>query len=213
MRSSKIKKIALLFCLAGLFVLGFSWAQEKWSKPFMESRPNGKVDWDNGYFYGVGEGSLKLNGHSESRALKTAQAGALSSILQVAARIRVDDRTTLLDMEQQKMIVRIQGLIEYEPFDEQTIRKNNDIFKQVTYRAPLHGVKGLTRQLLTYFRESMSPVEDVSVGQSQAEADESAPWLILDARGLERNKALQPALFPKIKSEKGETVSDLNSVD
>jgi hypothetical protein len=213
MLSSKIKTTFFLFCLLGFFFLSFSWAQEKLFKPFIESRPNGKVDWDNGYFYGVGQGSLKLNGNSQTQALKVAQAGALSSILQVAAQIRVDDHRTLLDLEQQKIIIRIQGLIEYEPFDQQTVKKGGDSFMQVTYRAPLRGVKGLTRQLLTYFRESVTPLQETPVSQSQAEADASLPWLVLDARGLTPDRSPQPALFPKIVTEEGETVSDLNTVD
>ena len=197
----------------GFFFLSFSWAQEKLFKPFIESRPNGKVDWDNGYFYGVGQGSLKLNGNSQAQALKVAQAGALSSILQVAARIRVDDQRTLLDLEQQQIIIRIQGLIEYEPFDQQTIKKGGDSFMQVTYRAPLRGVKGLTRQLLTRFRDSVTPLQEMPVSQSKAEADASLPWLVLDARGLTADRSPQPALFPKIVTENNETVSDANTVD
>lgn len=213
MCSDLMKKTIFFFCLLGFFFLSFSWAQEKLFKPFIESRPNGKVDWDNGYFYGVGLGSLKLNANSQAQALKVAQAGALSSILQVAARIRVDDQRTLLDLEQQKIIIQIQGLIEYEPFDQQTIKKGGDSFMQVTYRAPLRGVKGLTRQLLTHFRDSVTPLQEIPVDQSKAEADESAPWLVLDARNLNRDQSPQPALFPKIVTEKGEIVSDLNTVD
>ena len=213
MHSSQIKKTIFLFCLLGFFFLSFSWAQEKLFKPFIESRPNGQVDWDNGYFYGVGLGSLKLNANSQAQALKVAQAGALSSILQVAAQIRVDDQRTLLDLEQQQIIIRIHGLIEYEPFDQQTIKKGGDSFMQVTYRAPLRGVKGLTRQLLTRFRDSVTPLQEMPVSQSKAEADASLPWLVLDARGLTADRSPQPALFPKIVTENNETVSDANTVD
>jgi hypothetical protein len=213
MCSSQIKKIIFLFCLLSFFFLSFSWAQEKLFKPFIESWPNGKVDWDNGYFYGVGSGSIKLNANSQAQALKVAEAGALSSILQVAARIRVDDRRTLLDLEQQKIIIQLQGLIEYEPYGQQIVKKGNDTFMQVTYRAPLRGVKGLTRQLLTHLREEVTSLQEIPVSQSKAEADESQPWLVLDARNLARDGSLQPALFPKIVTEKGETVSDLNTVD
>jgi hypothetical protein len=84
---------------------------------------------------------------------------------------------------------------------------------QVTYRAPLRGVKGLTRQLLTYFRDMVTPMQEAPVPQSQAEADASLPWLVLDARGLTADRSPQPALFPKIVTENNEIVSDANTVD
>jgi hypothetical protein len=40
--------------------------------------------------------------------------------------------------------------------------------------------------------------------------DEGATWLVLDARGLGRSSPVQPALFPKILTEKGDAVFDLN---
>jgi hypothetical protein len=213
MRNSRIKKTIFLFCGLAFLVLSVSWAQEKLFKPYLESRSNGQVDWDNGYFYGVGLGSLKLNNNSQAQALRVAQAGALSAILQVAAQIRVDEQRTLLDLEQQQIIIRLQGLIEYEPFDQKTIQKNGEIYEQVTYRAPLRGVKGLTRQLLTYFRENVTPEQETPVPQTRAEAEESLPWLVLDARGLAPNRSPQPALFPKIITENNEIVSDVNTVD
>jgi len=213
---TSINKIRnLLFLILPLLLLssGNSLAGSDGFSPFVESFPNGKIDWDSGYFYGTGIGYPHMNKGSKARALKVAQAGALSAILQVASRLRVDDKQTLKDMEREKLIVQIKGLILYEPHEREFIKKGVSPHYRVTYRAPMKGVKGLTKKLLTTLKSTPSSWQNFPEKRDMGESDESLPWLVLDARGLERGSPVNPALFPKIMTEKGETVYDLRGVE
>jgi hypothetical protein len=199
----------LLFCL----FCALTWAESTKFLPFIERFPTGKVDWENGYFYGTGLGYPHLNDGSKARAMKVAQAQALSAILQVAAGLRVDDRRVLADLEKERVVIQIKALIQYEPFEQEFIQKDREPFYRVTYRAPMRGVTGLTKKLLPYLR-SPSPSWEQPTEKGAAEAsDDEAPWLVLDARRLSPDSQIQPALFPKIMTEKGEVLFDLNTVE
>ncbi|MBN1104679.1 MAG: hypothetical protein JXL84_14775 [Deltaproteobacteria bacterium] len=199
----------LLFCLFGVL----SWAATMKFLPFVERFPEGKVDWDSGYFYGTGLGYPHLNEGSKARAMKVAQAQALSAILRVASGLRVDDRRVLGDLEKERVVIQIRALIQYEPFEQQFIPKGKEPFYRVTYRAPMRGVTGLTKRLLSHLR-SQTPAGEGTVERGAVDLpDEDAPWLVLDARGLGRDAQVQPALFPKITTEQGEILSDLNTVE
>ncbi len=209
----RFKRLFLIALILSLLLRASSWAGSDKFSPFVESFPNGKIDWDNGIFYGVGIGYPHLNKGSKAKALKVAQAKALSAILQVASRLRVDDRSTLGDLEKEKVIIQIRGLILYEPHDRQFNEKGEHPFYRVTYRAPIKGVKGLTKKLLTHLRSRPSSWQDFPREEAVEEQDESQPWLVLDARGLARQSPVQAALFPRIVTEAGEKVYDLNSVE
>ena len=143
--------------------------------------------------------------------MKVAQASALSAILQVASGLRVDDRHTLSDLEREKVIIQIRGLIHYEPYERKFIKETNHPFYRVTYRAPMRGVKGLTRKLLTNLRSRPESGSDFT--DQELIDEDAAPWLILDARGIEDGSTVRPALFPRIVTEHGETLYDLNTVE
>lgn len=211
------KKIKWIFYIAIVLLFMFlasSWARNDDFSPYIESFPKGKIDWDSGYFYGVGIGYPHLNKGSRARALKVAQASALSAILQVASQLRVDDKYTLSDLEKKKIIIRIKGLIYYEPHERRYIKKGDHPFYEVTYRAPMKGVKGLTKKLLTTHMRSHPPLrQDPPVKGPVDGSDDSSTWLVLDARGLEKGSHVKPAIFPKIVTGSGETIYDLSTVE
>jgi hypothetical protein len=198
--------------LVCLFVL-VSLAGSGGFRPFIETFPEGRIDWDNGFFYGTGKGYPHLNAGSKARALKVAQAGALSAILQVASGLRVDDARTLGDLEKEKSVIRIRALVRYEPFGEEFVQEGKEPFYRVTYRAPMKGVQGLTREILPHLRSGSAQGKDSARTGGSGQEDEEATWLVLDARGLGRGNTVRPALFPKIVSERGETLSDIDTVD
>jgi len=209
----KVKRISAFTLLFLILLCVFVWAEDGVFSPFIETFPKGKIDWDSGFFYGTGIGYPHMNAGSKARALRVAQAGALSAILQVASRLRVDDQHTLSDLEEKKVIIQIKGLIYYEPHEREFIKESNHPFYRVTYRAPIKGVKGLTKKLLTQLRSRPLSIQDFPNENVIDSADGSLPWLILDARGLQQQSAVQPALFPKIVTEEGETIYDLNKVE
>jgi len=200
----------ILFCL----FCALAWAAGVKFLPFVEKLPKGKIDWENGYFYGTGLGYPHLNDGSKARALKVAQAQALSAILQVASGLRVDDRRVLADLEKERVVIQIKAMIQYEPYEQEFVQKERAPFYQVTYRAPMRGVTGLTQKLLPYLRSPVhagdSPVDK---GGGAETSDDQAPWLVLDARGLSRDSQVQPALFPKIITDKGDVLFDVTTVD
>jgi hypothetical protein len=203
--------LLLTFLLSLSFVCAVTWAATTKFRPFIERFPEGRVDWDNGYFYGTGIGYPHLNDGSRAKAVKVAEARALSAILLIASGLRVDDRRTLADLEREKTVIQIRALIRYEPHEQQFVQEGKTPFYRVTYRAPMRGVQGLTRNLLPHVR-SGRPVGagDAMPGGPPEDDDEGATWLVLDARGLSKTSPVQPALFPKIVSEKGDAVFDLN---
>lgn len=191
---------------------GSSWAKGDTFSPYIEHFPNGKIDWDNGFFYGTGDGYPHLNDGSKARALKVAQAGALSAILQVAYRLRVDDQRLLADLENEKASIHISAFVHYEPFKREFVTEGDQPFFRVTYRAPINGVNGLTGRLFSHFKSRPLTFQDFP-GSGFSENDGSALWLILDARSLEQNRTVQPALFPKIVTEDGKIVYEFSKVN
>jgi hypothetical protein len=202
----------VLLAFFGISLCGaVSFAQTSKFKPFIERFPEGKVDWDAGYFYGTGVGYPHLNDGSKAKALKVAEAKALSAILQVASGLRVDDQRTLADLQREKTVIQIRALIRYEPLEQQFVQEGKPPFYRVTYRAPMKGVHGLTRNLLPHVRSGRPAGEEaIKPEPPGGDEDEGATWLVLDARGLSRSSPVQPALFPKIMTEKGEALFDLN---
>jgi len=210
---SRRRQVSLFIFFLFSLCCAVTWAAGVRFLPFVEQFPRGKIDWENGYFYGTGLGYPHLNDGSRAKAIKVAQARALSAILQVASGLRVDDRRVLADLERDRVVIEIRALIQYEPFEQEFVQKEREPFYRVTYRAPMRGVTGLTQKLLPYLR-SLAPPGERPASRDGAEAlDHEGPWLILDARGLSRDSRVQPALFPKIVTEKGEVLFDLNTVD
>jgi hypothetical protein len=204
-----VKTSAFLLCLFFTITL----AASNRFQPFIETFPEGQIDWDNGFFYGTGKGFPHLNEGSKARALKVAQAGALSAILQVASGLRVDDLRTLGDLEKEKAVIRIRAMVQYEPFAEEFVQDQKEPYYRVTYRAPMKGIKGLTRAILPHIRSGADAGKDPEQGVGSVPEDKQETWLVLDARGLSRGMQVQPALFPKIVSDKGEVLSDIHTVE
>ncbi len=165
--------------------------------------------------YGVGKGYVHLNQGSRAKALRAAQALALQSILKVAAGVQLDDRETLESLNASGRVeIQLSALVRYEEHETVWVDNGDEPHARVTYRAPLKGVEGLTRRLITRLRETPSewqrfPLE--TEGPSKPPAGD-LPWLVVDARDLSQNDGVRPALFPQIRSTTGETIYDLGSV-
>jgi hypothetical protein len=207
-----MKRASLLIIILFLFTSP-AWAVDGEFLSYIEHIPKGRIDWNEGYFYGIGVGYPHLNDGSRAKALRVAQAGALSAILQVASKVRVDDRRLLRDLEREKLIIQIKGLVRYEPYEREFVKKGIHPYFRVTYRAPMTGVEGLTRRLLNQLRTRASSWQDLPKQGRRIDEDSSLPWLVLDARGLEKRTRVQPAIFPKIVTDKGDTLYEVKKVD
>ncbi len=215
-RRRPVSRAALFTALAvALFALsGPSAAQEVPFEPYVEPHPDGRIDWDRGLVYGVGKGYLHLNRGSRPNALRAARALALQSILETAAGVRLDDRDTLESLGASGRVeIRLEALVRYEEHETAWVKEGDRPHVRVVYRAPLKGVEGLTRRLISHLREAPSEWDRFPVQQpAPAGPDRAGPWLVVDARDLPSGETVQPALFPRLLTPEGDTLYDLESV-
>jgi hypothetical protein len=165
--------------------------------------------------YGVGKGYLHLNKGSRTHALKAARALALQSILKVAAGVRLDDRDTLETLGASGRVeLRLSALVRYEEHETVEAKEGDKALIRVTYKAPLRGVEGLTKRLITELRKAPSAWDRFPAKGTveKSEPMEGQPWLVVDARSLPRDATVKPALFPQIRTQDGETIYDLDRV-
>ncbi len=206
--------LSAVFAATTLYPLP-SAAEEVPFSPYVETHPDGRVDWDEGVVYGVGKGYIHLNQGSRARALRAAQALALQSILKVAAGVRLDERETLESLSASGRVeIQLSALVRYEEHETVWVDKGDEPHARVTYRAPLKGVEGLTRRLITHLRETPSDWERFPLETQRPTAPPAGdlPWLVVDARNLPQDELVRPALFPQIRSTTGDTIYDLGSV-
>jgi len=182
--------------------------------PLIEKHPDGWIDWDKQVVYGVGKGYLHLNADSSNKALRAAKVLALQSILKVAAGIRLDDRQTLETLGKGQVVIHLKAFVRFSEHQSVFINQTPHPYHEVTLRAPLTGVEGLTAKLLSHLKQTPQTWQDFPT-RTDRTLDEQAdqPWLVLDARPTAASAKLQPALFPKIVTPSGNVVYELKSVD
>lgn len=182
--------------------------------PFIETYPNGRIDWENGFIYGVGKGYLHLNNDSEASALRAARVIASGNILKIAAGVRLDDRRTLETLGKDRVVIELKALVRYKVHKTEFIKDGKQPYYEVTLRAPLTGIEGLTSMLIT--RLKTVPLDWMNLPKPSGEAvteDGEKPWLVLDARDLPKEGRVKPAVFPRILSETGEVVYEPGMTD
>jgi len=183
--------------------------------PYIEKHPNGRIDWDNGFIYGVGRGDLSRNGGNRNRALRAARMIALQSILKIAAGIRLDANHSLAKIGGGKVVIRLQAIIRHTGHKTVFVANAQHPYFEVTLKAPLKGIEGLTSRLLTQFK-SLSvgwrsyPRKTLKPTIKKKKAKQT--FLVLDARKLPFNQRIKPALFPQIISSGGEIIYLLDNV-
>lgn len=94
------------------------------------------------------------------------------------------------------------------------IKDGKQPYYEVTLRAPLTGIEGLTSMLIT--RLKTVPLDWMNLPKPSGEAvteDGEKPWLVLDARDLPKEGRVKPAVFPRILSETGEVVYEPGMTD
>ncbi len=184
--------------------------------PYIEDHPNGRIDWDNGFIFGVGRGYLHLNNGSKNRALRAARVMALQSILKIAAGVRLDAQNTLATLGGGKVVVHLQALIRHKEHKTILVKNIKQPYFEVTLQAPVKGVEGLTSRLLIKLKSMQAdwrayprkPLNRKDGGKKMA----GQTFLVLDARNLPSGERIKPALFPEIISSEGEIVYHINNV-
>ena len=207
------RTILVVCCLFAVLITNGISAEPDFD-PLIERHPDGWIDWDKGVIYGVGKGYLHLNSNSRNKALRAAKVLALQSILKVAAGIRLDDRETLETLGKGQVVIHLRGFIRFTEHESVFKAQEPKPFHEVTLRAPLNGIEGLTSNLLEHLKSKPQMWQDFPIRHDRKPDDhEDQPWLVLDARPIGATAQVQPALFPKIMTPNGEIIYELKSVD
>jgi hypothetical protein len=210
-----VRILALLLlgmaCLPGLSAS----VDEKRFAPFIEKHANGWIDWDNGLIYGVGRGYLSKNRNNRPLAQGVADVLASGNIVKLAAGIHLDDAKTLETLGGGRVTLHLEAFLKDKPRTSTFVDDPTDPYYEVIKVADMKGVSGLTAKLLDHFNTVPAwrdfPIRPLT---PRAELDDTdQPWLVLDARGLANNEQVQPAVFPKIISETGEILYELQTVE
>ena len=182
-------------------------------KAYLETFPIGRIDWKEGIIYGIGRGYLDLNKGSKDRALRAAQVISAGNILKLAAGMRVDDRRFLKSLDGGRVVIELKAHIRLTKVETKYVSEGPRPYYLVTQKTPLTGVSGLTSNLLKQLRKRPSEWKEFPQSTTpQAINEDQAPWLVLDARKLPMSGKAQPALFPKIVSETGQTIYEVGKV-
>jgi hypothetical protein len=182
---------------------------------YIEQHANGWIDWQNGLIYGIGRGYLSKN--RNNRPLSQGVGGVLASgnIIKLASGLYLDDTRTLESLGSGAVTINLKAFIRDKQHQSTYVENDGDPYYEIIKVASMKGISGLTAKLVNQLAQD--PVwQDLPVRNLEPRADlEDAgqPWLLLDARGLTDNKQIQPALFPKIKSEVGEEIYDVKVVE
>ncbi|MCK5436441.1 MAG: hypothetical protein KAI90_00430 [Desulfobulbaceae bacterium] len=202
-----------IICFILLSIVSIGIAGKRFS-PFTEYFPNGRIDWDEGVIWGVGRGYLDKNQGSKIYAMRAARTLALQSIVKIAAGINLDDKNVLKDLGRGRVLISIKALVYPEDHKSEFVENIARPYYEVTLKTPLSGVKGLTSNLIKAFKTTPGIWRGMPKPAGYSELfDQDEPWLVLDARNLRQENGVEPALFPKITTDQGETIYELDSVD
>ncbi|MFO7606829.1 MAG: hypothetical protein R6W72_11070 [Desulfurivibrionaceae bacterium] len=204
----------VLFCILCLPAISASVDQKRFDS-FIEKHANGWIDWDKGLIYGIGRGYLAKN--RNNRPLSQGVAGVLASgnIVKLASGIHLDDARTLESLGSDRVTIKLETFLRDKEYQSEFVDDGSDPYYEVIKVAKMKGLSGLTAKLLKHLDNEPSwrdfPVQTL---KPRAELDDhDQPWLVLDARDLTNNDRVEPAMFPKIVGENGETVYELSRVE
>jgi hypothetical protein len=215
-KGRRAARIVALIVLALLCLPAISASvDENRFEAYIERHANGWIDWRNGLIYGIGRGYLGKN--RNNRPLAQGVGGVLASgnIVKLAAGLHLDDARTLEALGDGKVTINLTAFIRDKQYQSTYLENDGDPYYEIIKVASMKGISGLTAKVLDHLARDPA-WRDLPVPNPEPSADladEGQPWLLLDARGLTDNRQVQPALFPKIRSEAGEEIYTVKSVE
>lgn len=182
-------------------------------RPFIQRYSNGWIDWQEGLIYGIGRGYVGANTGSKLKAQGAASVQASASIVKLAAGINVDDGRKVLSLGRGNFEIHLKAIIKDKLYKQDFIKNNLNPYFEVIRVAPINGVSGLTINIISRLKESVS-IKNPQTSIKETEADdEDRPWLVLDMRRAEGRNKIEPALLPKILSDSGAVIYNLSTVE
>ncbi|MCF8050272.1 MAG: hypothetical protein K9L59_03480 [Desulfobacterales bacterium] len=181
--------------------------------PYVESYGSGWIDWDEMAIYGIGRGMLDRHSGSRPMARRAGKIIALQSILKIAAGVHLDDRRSLADMGAGPLVIELNALIHFTEHREVFVEGASAPYYEVVLRSPMTGIQGLTGRLVEALKDRPLKWDKLPKRGGEGPEADDAPWLVLDARRPAAVEPLTPALFPKVLTDSGRIVYDLDRVD
>ncbi|MFH1981070.1 MAG: hypothetical protein ABIL58_04445 [Pseudomonadota bacterium] len=183
---------------------------------YVQRYGGGEIDWEAGIIYGRAIAYLEDQKGNRAMAQRAAQVMAAANIVRLAAGIRLDDRRLLGDLGSGQVVIRLRAFLNVVNHSSRFVEDGGKPYYEVVRKTPITGIKGLTRQLLTQFGDSVSEglrwPDTPAPPSGETLSDDQAPWLVLDARHLAAAGQVQPALFPAIRAADGRILYDWRTV-
>ncbi len=157
---------------------------------FEERFKEGLVNWGEGYI--EAEGRVKRNGKSEELLRRAGFVSAEGNLLKILSKLNFDGERTVEDVvkENPDMVYVIKGVIK----DAEIVKEGVDgDYYYVRIRVPFSGVGGITSAFAQ--KINYSPPRWAEKGDDVL--------IVVDASEI---KGIKPALFPQIKTDKGEKI-------
>ncbi len=159
---------------------------------FIETFPNGKINWKEGYVEAAGSGDIP-DSENTAVALRAARIDARGNMLKIMKGIRIDGDRMITDISD--AAIRLKGFIKGA---ERISKKTKTDSVEVVLRAPLKGVNGLSTEIIKN-EEFTSAENGGTVNTVKVSLFENKKFVLIDARGT----SLNPALLPKIYDSSG----------
>ncbi|HSE41304.1 MAG TPA: hypothetical protein VLH08_11120 [Acidobacteriota bacterium] len=180
---------------------------------YVQKYPQGEVNWGEGFVHAYGKGVIE-SGKSEDEAARAAEIDAKAHLLEIVHDIPVDDRSKA--GENERMSFALEGFVQGA---EVVARSRQGSTVNVTVRAPVRGVKGLSMTLYGFYTppppdvtEVIIPTRKKTTVKKEPPKPEQKPeqftGIVIDARAVPTT----PAIFPKIQDTKKREVYGVSKV-
>ncbi len=210
-------KIQANVAIPAEYVMSKAEEREELGEPmenYLQKYPQGEVNWGEGFVHAYGKGVIAA-GQSEDEAARAAEVDAKAHLLEIIHDIPVDDR--MKAGEDERMSFAMEGFVQGA---EVVARSRQGSTVNVTVRAPVRGIKGLSMTLYGFYTPPPPPVTEVIVPTRKKQAAKKEPpktepkpsqftGIVIDARAIPTT----PAIFPRVEDTKKREVYGVSKVN
>ena len=210
-------KIQANVAIPSEYVMNKAEEREELGEPmqnYLQKYPQGEVNWGEGFIHAYGKGVIG-DGQSEEEAARAAEVDAKAHLLEIVHDIPVDDR--MKAGEESRMSFALEGFVQGA---EVVARSRLGTTVNVTVRAPVRGVKGLSMTLYGFYTPPPPAVTEVIVPTRKKQAVKKEPpktetkpeqftGIVIDARAIPAT----PAIFPRVQDTQKREVYGVSKVN
>jgi hypothetical protein len=181
---------------------------------YVQKYPQGEVNWGEGFIHAYGKGVIG-EGQSEDEAARAAEVDAKAHLLEIVHDIPVDDR--MKAGEESRMSFALEGFVQGA---EVVARSRQGSTVNVTVRAPVRGVKGLSMTIYGFYTPPPPAVTEVIIPTRKKQGIKKEPpktetkpseftGIVIDARAIPAS----PAIFPRVEDTQKREVYGVSKVN